>query len=124
MSGDVQVRFCERLGVRLPRATHLVILAQRNLEEGISLLNHYMGRLDLRLNEEKTRRMRLNIGNSVDFLGFRFHNVRSRQTGTRLILVYPSPRSQERLRVRVRELVHHSGMGWILPAGSCLVDVP
>jgi len=26
MSGDVHVRFCERLGVKLPRATHLVIL--------------------------------------------------------------------------------------------------
>jgi len=25
MSGDVQVRFCERLGVRFPRATHLVV---------------------------------------------------------------------------------------------------
>ena len=24
MSGDVQVRFCERLGVKLPRATHLI----------------------------------------------------------------------------------------------------
>ena len=26
MSGDVHVRFCERLGVRFPRATHLVSL--------------------------------------------------------------------------------------------------
>ena len=26
MSGDVQVRFCERPGVKFPRATHLVIL--------------------------------------------------------------------------------------------------
>jgi hypothetical protein len=25
MSGDVHVRFCERLGVRLPRATHLLL---------------------------------------------------------------------------------------------------
>ena len=25
MSGDVQVRFCERLGVKFPRATHLVV---------------------------------------------------------------------------------------------------
>jgi hypothetical protein len=24
MSGDAQVRFCERLGVQFPRATHLV----------------------------------------------------------------------------------------------------
>jgi hypothetical protein len=86
----------------------MVILAQKNLDEGIALLDHYVERLGLSLNREKTRRLRLDIGASVDFLGFRFHNVRSRQTGTRLILVYPSLRSQERFRVTVRRYVHHS----------------
>jgi RNA-directed DNA polymerase len=75
---------------------------------GIELLNHYTERLGLRLNREKTRRLRLNVGNSVDFLGFRFHCVRSRQSGTRLMLVYPSQRSQERFRATVRKYVHHS----------------
>jgi group II intron reverse transcriptase/maturase len=105
----------ERLGniskgsIHLVRyADDMVILAQRNLETGVGLLNHYVERLGLRLNGEKTRRLRLDIGNSVDFLGFRFHNVRSRQTGTRLILVYPSPRSQARFRATVRRYVHHS----------------
>lgn len=105
----------ERLGnigngsIHLMRyADDMVILAQRNLDRGIDLLNHYVERLGIRLNGEKTRRLRLTIGNSVDFLGFRFHNVRSRQTGTRLILVYPSPRSQARFRATVRRYVHHS----------------
>jgi RNA-directed DNA polymerase len=105
----------ERLGniskgsIHLVRyADDMVILAQRNLETGVGLLNHYVERLGLRLNDEKTRRLRLDIGNSVDFLGFRFHNVRSRQTGARLILVYPSPRSQARFRATVRRYVHHS----------------
>jgi RNA-directed DNA polymerase len=105
----------ERLGniskgsIHLVRyADDMVILAQKNLEKGITLLNHYRERLGLRLNEEKTRRLRLDIGNSVDFLGFRFHNVRSRKTGTRLILVYPSPRSQNRFRATVRRYIHHS----------------
>jgi group II intron reverse transcriptase/maturase len=89
-------------------ADDMVILAQKNLEEGVNLLHQYTERLGLRLNEEKTRRLKLNIGNSVDFLGFRFHTVRSRKTGTRLILVYPSPRSQERCRVKIREYVHHA----------------
>jgi len=103
-----------RLGILANGSIHLVryaddmvILAKRNLEDGIALLHHYTGRLGLRLNEEKTRRLRMTIGNHVDFLGFRFHNVRSRQTGTRLMLVHPSPRSQERFRVKVRTLVHH-----------------
>jgi group II intron reverse transcriptase/maturase len=88
-------------------ADDMVILAKRNLEDGISLLHHYTERLGLRLNEDKTRRLRISIGNHVDFLGFRFQNVRSRKTGTRLMLVHPSPRSQERLRARVRTLIHH-----------------
>lgn len=105
----------ERLGsvnngsVHLVRyADDMVILAQKNLEHGIGLLHHYTKRLGLRLNEDKTRRLTLSRGESVDFLGFRFHNVRSRQTGTRLILVYPSPRSQKRFHSTVRKYVHHS----------------
>jgi group II intron reverse transcriptase/maturase len=89
-------------------ADDMIILAQRKLDEGIALLNHYVERLDLSLNREKTRRLKMDIGESVDFLGFRFQNVRSRQTGTRLILVSPSPRSQERFRATVRTYVHPS----------------
>lgn len=89
-------------------ADDMIILAQKRLEEGIDLLNHYTERLGLRLNREKTRRLRLSEGKSVDFLGFRFHCVRSRQSGTRLMLVYPSARSQERFRAMVRKYVHHS----------------
>lgn len=89
-------------------ADDMVILAQKRLEAGIDLLNGYIERLGLRLNREKTRRLRLTVGNSVDFLGFRFHCVRSRQSGTRLMLVYPSLRSQERFRSMVRKYVHHS----------------
>ncbi len=89
-------------------ADDLLLLAQRNLEEGVDLLHHLLGRLDLTLNREKTRRLRLDTGEKVDFLGFRFHNARSRQTGGRFIMVYPSPRSQERFRATVRRYVHHS----------------
>lgn len=89
-------------------ADDMIILAQRKLDEGIGLLHHYVERLDLHINQEKTRRLKLNIGESVNFLGFRFQNVRNRQTGARLILVYPSPRSQQRFRATVRKYVHHS----------------
>jgi group II intron reverse transcriptase/maturase len=89
-------------------ADDMVILAQRNLDEGIALLEHYVERLGLRINREKTRRLKLERGESMDFLGFRFHHVRNRKTGARLMLVYPSPRSQERFRATVRKYVHHS----------------
>ena len=35
MSGDVHVQFCERPGVRFPRATHLVIETEEKLQTGI-----------------------------------------------------------------------------------------
>jgi group II intron reverse transcriptase/maturase len=89
-------------------ADDMIILAQKNLDKGIALLDHYLDRLGLRLNKEKTRRLKLNIGESVDFLGYRFQNVRNRKTGKRLILVRPSPKSQGRFRVEVRERMHHS----------------
>lgn len=89
-------------------ADDMMILAQKNLEAGITLLNRYVDRLGLRINPAKTRRQRLDIGESVDFLGFRFQNVRNRKTGSRLILVRPSPRSQKRFRENVRKHVHHS----------------
>jgi group II intron reverse transcriptase/maturase len=89
-------------------ADDMIILAQKNLDKGIALLDHYLDRLGLCLNKEKTRRLTLNIGESVDFLGFRFQNVRNRKTGNRLILVRPSPKSQERFRVAVQERIHHS----------------
>jgi RNA-directed DNA polymerase len=89
-------------------ADDMMILAQGQLERGITLLERYLDRLGLRLNREKTRRLTLTPGKSVDFLGFRFRNVRNRRTGTRLILVDPSRRSQERFRATVRRYVHHS----------------
>jgi group II intron reverse transcriptase/maturase len=99
----------ERGSIHVVRyADDLLILAQRDLEEGVNLLHHLLGRLDLTLNREKTRRLRLTRGEKVDFLGFRFHNARSRQTGTRFIMVYPSPRSQKRFRATVRKFVHHA----------------
>jgi RNA-directed DNA polymerase len=89
-------------------ADDMVILAQRNLDKGIGLLNHYVERLGLKLNQEKTHRLRLTDGARLDFLGFRFHNTRNRKTHKRLMLVYPSPGSQERFRATVRRHVHHS----------------
>jgi len=89
-------------------ADDMLILAQRNLEAGVALLEHYIERLGLRLNQEKTRKLRLEEGGSVDFLGFRLLHTRNRKTHKRLMLVYPNPRSQQRCREKVRSYVHHS----------------
>jgi len=96
----------ERGSIHVVRyADDLLLLAQRNLDEGVTLLHHLLERLGLTLNREKTRRLRMEIGESVDFLGFRFQNFRSRKSGTRLIMVRPSPKSQARFRARARTLI-------------------
>lgn len=89
-------------------ADDMVILAQRELETGINLLERYVQRLGLTLNREKTRKLRMEQGGSVDFLGFRFFQTKSKRTGKRLILVSPTPRSRQRCREKIRKLIHHS----------------
>ncbi len=83
MSGDVQVRFCESLRVRLPRATRLVICC-RYEEDAIRVIKALGKRLEkykLRLNEEKTKMVNFSKSKSrqgikqesFDFLGFTFY---------------------------------------------------
>ena len=55
MSGDVHVQFCERPGVRFPRATHLVILCEGRAAEALTVARRWMQALKLTLNETKTR---------------------------------------------------------------------
>jgi group II intron reverse transcriptase/maturase len=89
-------------------ADDMVILSQRKLETGMALLEEYIDRLGLCLNREKTCRVRLDEAQSMDFLGFQFYCAKSRKTNSRLMLVSPSKRSQQRFRDKVRTLVHHS----------------
>lgn len=89
-------------------ADDMLILAQKELWKGIALLERYTKKLGLTLNREKTRSVRMDEGEKVDFLGFRFHHVRDRKRKKRLMLVYPSPKSQQRCRDKVRTLINHS----------------
>jgi len=83
MSGDVQVRFCERLGVKFPRATHLVILVDAHprhdwlLRAVDTRLREELATLQVEVNEEKTRTVDLTKGERFGFLGFDFRRVRS-----------------------------------------------
>jgi hypothetical protein len=57
MSGDVQVRFCERLGVKFPRATHLVVGFEHReeAERFLADLRERFARFGLALHPDKTR---------------------------------------------------------------------
>jgi RNA-directed DNA polymerase len=83
MSGDVQVRFCERLGVKFPRATHLVILVDAHprhawlLKAVETRLREELASLGVEVNDEKTRIVDVTKGECFGFLGFDFRRVRS-----------------------------------------------
>ena len=68
MSGDVQVRICERLGVQLPRATRLVILvdAERKSDWLVMAINKRLreefAKLRVEINEDKSRMVDLAKG--------------------------------------------------------------
>lgn len=89
-------------------ADDMLVLAQKELREGTALLERYAERLGLTINREKSRTVRMEEGEKVDFLGFQFHHVRDRKRDKRLMLVYPSPKSQKKCRERIRKLVNHS----------------
>ena len=79
MSGDVHVRFCEGVGVRFPRATHLVCAFQyeRDAERFYRVLGKRLGKYGLELSPEKTRllgfsRHQKDAKSRFDFLGFTF----------------------------------------------------
>jgi RNA-directed DNA polymerase len=92
MSGDVHVRFCERLGVQLPRATHLILCFQyrEDAERVLQVLSKRFAKFGLTLHPEKTRLVA--FGRSAlpsspdtpkpatfDFLGFTHVCARSRR---------------------------------------------
>ena len=85
MSREVHVRICERLGVRFPRATRLVVLIgpyprQQWLRQAVETrLRQELARLQVEVNESKSRRVDLTQGESFGFLGFAFRRIRTRK---------------------------------------------
>src|SRR5215469_18691623 len=93
MSGDVHVRICERLGVRLPRATRPILCFEHkgDAEKVKEVLTKRFSRFGLTLHPEKTRLVefgRYAAGNAkkqgkkpqtFDFLGFTHMGARSRK---------------------------------------------
>jgi RNA-directed DNA polymerase len=88
-------------------ADDILILAQGKLEKGITLLEHYLDRLGLKLNKEKSRKINLKEDRKVEFLGFQFHRVQDKPKDKRLILVRPSPKSLKKCRERIKQTVNH-----------------
>jgi hypothetical protein len=62
MRRESHVRFCESVGVKLPHATHLVMLSRGCATEALARTKAVMTRLGLTLNEAKTSLKNARIG--------------------------------------------------------------
>jgi Group II intron, maturase-specific domain len=95
---------CERLGVRFPRATHLVILCKARPEVYLAAAKAVLDRLGLALNEQKTRVVDARR-EAFDFLGHRFVVQPSKRTGAIRPYYYPAPKAMNAVKKKIREAV-------------------
>ena len=134
MSGDVHVQFCERPGVRLPRATHLVVGCQRKADAAQFLhdLRERMSQFALELHPDKTRLVEFGRfamadrrargerrPETFDFLGFTHYCKKKRNgkfgLGRKPIakrVTRTLKRAKEKLRERMHEDVHDTAQ-WL-----------
>ena len=103
MSGDVHVQFCERPGVRFPRATHLAVLGRAPAAVMLAAVEALMKRLKLPMNAEKTRCCRI-PETSMTFLGYRIGRNYRPDTGAAYIGTRPSRESVQSICRRVSTL--------------------
>jgi len=99
MSREVHVQFCERAGVRLPGATHLVVLC-RTKEEAETVLNYlreWTTAAGLTLHPTKTRIVEA-TSEGFDFLGWHFRGGKK----------WPRKKSLQKLQDKLRPLTRRS----------------
>ncbi len=91
----------QRLGARIVRyADDIVILCRNGTEQPMALLQHIMERLDLTLNEVKTKTVNT-YEERFDFLGFEIGMGKSQRTGNHYPHVQPSKRAIQTIKDRV-----------------------
>lgn len=86
-------------------ADDLVLLTNKDPRWAMARLAEILGRLELELNTEKTRIVDAEK-ETFDFLGFTFRRVWNRGRTKRAALYYPSKKSQQRLRDRVKKTLN------------------
>jgi group II intron reverse transcriptase/maturase len=95
----------QRLGARIVRyADDIVILCRAGKsEQAMTVLRQILERLELTLNEAKTKIVNADEG-KFDFLGFSIWRAKSKRTGNHYAHVQPSKKSLQSIKDRVTEL--------------------
>lgn len=92
-----------RKGVTMHRyADDIVLVCRSSGAYALAAFKELSDRLGLTVNEEKTKVTDLKRG--FDFIGFEFVKRRSPNTGKSAIYIFPSRKSQENLRRKIRKL--------------------
>src|SRR4051794_6103161 len=103
MSREVQVRFCESRGVKLPPATHLVVLVHGTRAHAEALQDEaaaVLAPMGLRLSAAKTRIVSIDQG--FDFLGFRIQRQPKRGSGKPTVYTFPTKSALCSVKAKVR----------------------
>ena len=95
-------RLFSKEGIKIIRyADDFVMMGRRISEEAIGYLKDLLGRMELTLNEEKTRRINARE-ESFQFLGFQIRYDKSIHDKGRFWNIAPSPKSISKLKERIR----------------------
>jgi group II intron reverse transcriptase/maturase len=98
-----------KLGVQIVRyADDFVLMAREMNEEVLEKLKGLLTRMDLKINEEKTRRINAK-DESFSFLGFTFRYDKDRHgRNIRYWNIIPGKKSINKLKEKIREILHSS----------------
>ncbi len=117
MNGDVHARFCERLGVRFPRATRLVIVVKGTKAQALAIREECRVVLEqtlrLTLDMEKTHITHVNAG--FTFLGHRIIRKRGPRGTMHVVSTIPHDKAK-RFRRELTALLSANH-------GRCTVEV-
>ncbi len=120
MSGDVQVRFCERLGVKLPGPTHLCLFLGNSTDvDTMRTLQARLAQFGLTLADKKTYQANLGTRSNngtherrkLTFLGFTIYRARSFSSSVRKTVFQTESkrfsRAKAGMRERLRRMKHY-----------------
>jgi hypothetical protein len=115
MSREVHVRIRERVGVRFPRATRLVITVSGHhskrgwAERALQRLEERLAPLGVELNREKTQVVNTLGGEAFGFLGFDLRRVRKREGEGYYLLMTPKKKARKAIKAKIRDIIHGGG---------------
>jgi len=123
MSREAHVQFCERLGVKFPGATHLIVhcRTERQAQEVRRAIAARLQNCGLELHPEKTKivyckddlRRRTYPNENFDFLGYSFRSRRSKNRKGKFFINF-SPAVSNKAAKAIRDKIR----GWDLPRRS------